>query len=245
MARASWSCNSSSPLLCGQACSASGGGPEPTAAEEAGDRKTLRHRWTRDQNMQTHSKKFGCSQSPSTGPLPNKRPLRARLGVKVMEPESREGQRATPPSEEQAADKERDDQHAEGQQGPGLQRDLPWFPMLQELPRGQKMASVSRQNCSPGKNNWDLSGKAISIQAVEPNKGNKNPWCQEEDKEMGDTGHIMVKSLGPGPAEGRGDRLCIPKKRTETPDPTVSIFSSPPSALAPCSGTVCRLHNGS
>lgn len=35
MARASWSCSSSSPLLCGQACSASGGGPEPTAAEEA------------------------------------------------------------------------------------------------------------------------------------------------------------------------------------------------------------------
>lgn len=36
MAKASWSCSSSSPLLCGHACSASGGAPEPTAAEEAG-----------------------------------------------------------------------------------------------------------------------------------------------------------------------------------------------------------------
>lgn len=38
MARASCSCSSSSPLLWGQACSASGGGPEPTAADEAADR---------------------------------------------------------------------------------------------------------------------------------------------------------------------------------------------------------------
>ena len=44
MARASWSCSSSSPLLCGQACSASGGGPEPTAAEEAEGTQTLRPR---------------------------------------------------------------------------------------------------------------------------------------------------------------------------------------------------------
>lgn len=35
MAKASWSWSSSSPLLCGHACSASGGGPEPTAAEDA------------------------------------------------------------------------------------------------------------------------------------------------------------------------------------------------------------------
>lgn len=38
MAKASCSCSSSSPLLCGQACSASGRGPEPTAAEEAARR---------------------------------------------------------------------------------------------------------------------------------------------------------------------------------------------------------------
>lgn len=42
MAKASWSCSSSSPLLCGHACSASGGAPEPTAAEEAGKEGAVR-----------------------------------------------------------------------------------------------------------------------------------------------------------------------------------------------------------
>lgn len=127
IARASWSCNSSSPLLCGHACSASGGGPEPTAAEEAGNRKTLRHRWTKDQKMRTHSQRWAAAQIPARLPFPRKRPRRAKLREKVMEPESREGQRPAPPSELQATDKGRPG--SEGQPQVWASRGtLPGFP---------------------------------------------------------------------------------------------------------------------
>lgn len=82
----------------------------------------------------------------------------------------------------------RDDQCAEGQQGPGLQRDPPWFPRLGELPIEQTRASISRQDCNPGRNSWHLRGKAVSVQTMETNDGNKSQWRQR-GMEMGERPH--------------------------------------------------------
>lgn len=68
---------------------------------------------------------------------------------------------------------------------------------LGELPIEQTRASISRQNCGPGRNGWNIRGKAISVQTVETNDGNKSLWRQEKGKETGGKSHIKVKSLAP------------------------------------------------
>lgn len=100
IARASWSCNSSSPLLCGHACSASGGGPEPTAAEEAGNRKKQMDQKPKNGDPQPDG---AAAQNPAQIPFP---PMASEGQTgKVMEPESKEAQRPAPPSKQQAAAK--------------------------------------------------------------------------------------------------------------------------------------------
>lgn len=153
----------------------------------------------------TETKKWGptarCGLQPKTqhrSPSP-KWPLRAKLGKLWSQSPRRSKGQPHPQNNKLLI---RDNQCAEGQQGPGLQRDPPWFPRLGELPIEQTRASISKQDCSPGRNSWHLQGKAVSVQTMETNDGNKSHWCQK-DMEIG-KGHIKVKSLTPGPAEGRG-----------------------------------------
>lgn len=187
IARASWSCNSSSPLLCGHACSASGGGPEPTAAEEAGNRKTLRHRWTRDQKTGTHSQKWAAAQNPAQIPFTPKWPLRAKLGEKVIEPEFREEQRPAPPLRTAAANKARPEcRRTAGSRPP---EEPPCFPRLGELPIEQTRASISRQNCSPGRNSWNLKGKAESVQVWRPTMGTRAFGIRRRARRQGERPH--------------------------------------------------------
>lgn len=163
--------------------------------------------------MGTHSQMWAAAHNPAQIPFTPNGPLRAKLGEKVTEPEFREEQRPAPPSQQQ---------DCRGTAGSSLQREPPWFPRLGELPIEQTRASISRQNCRPSRNNWNLKGKAESVQAVETNSGNKSLWHEKKGKETGRKATLRSRVWLQGQQKGEVDGA---KKRTKRPQFPQSVSS--------------------
>lgn len=165
-----------------------------------------------------------------------------------MEPESREGQRVAPPSEQPPADKEKEARGHCRTAGPRPPEGSSLVSQARRTPKKADKSLIARQNCSPGRNSWNLRGKATSVQTPEPKEGNKNPWYREENKTTGGTGHVKFKR-GSRASRRREVNNVLPRGGPRPQALQSASVLSPQSChhatIGRPAGTVHRLHGGS